>query len=192
MRLPQRERAVYALLAAICCALVSAQASAQVISDDEIVDARAVLLEDGTMQKVTDLDFGYIAMPNTAGTISLTPAASSTYTPSFGLVRTGPCVAAQFAVRGRKNWLVRIRNMSGNPIVLDGPGPATMNVSLNLAVADMAAAPGGPSPPGTFGRWRITDDDGFGTFFVGGTLNVANGQAAGIYTGTFTIQVNFN
>src|SRR5687768_10731462 len=92
------ERAVCALLAAIALAVLPAQASAQIVSDSETVDARGIILEEGTMAKVTDLDFGYIAMPGTAGTISLTPAAAAVCTPSAGLVRSGPCVAAQFTV----------------------------------------------------------------------------------------------
>jgi hypothetical protein len=187
----QLERAACALLAAVVLATLPAQARAQVASDSEIVDARGVILEQGTMAKVTDLNFGDIAMPGTAGTVSLTPAASAVCTPSFGLVRTGPCVAAQFAVFGRKNWLVRIRNMSGTPIVLTGPGGATMNVTLNHAVGDMVAEPGGPSPPGHLGRYRINSDSGLASFWVGGTLSVANGQASGVYTGTVTIQVLF-
>lgn len=191
-RLTLRQRAVCALLAAIAIAVHPAQASAQVTSDNEIVDARGVILDPGSMQKVTDLDFGEIPKPNSAGTVTLTPAASATCTPSFGLIHSGACQAAEFAVMGRKNWLVRIRNMSGSPIVLTGPGGATMNVTLTHAVFDMVPVAGGPSPPGHFGRYRITSDDGFGTFFIGGTLSVGATQATGQYTGTFTIQVLFN
>lgn len=191
-RLPLRERAICALLAALALAVHPAQAHAQAISDNEIVDARGVILDNGTVAKVTDLDFGEIAKPNTAGTVTLTPAASATCTASFGLIHSGPCVAAQFAVLGRKNWLVRIRNMSGSPIVLTGPGGATMNVTLTHAVSDMVVAPGGPSPPGHFGRYRITSDTGFANFWIGGTLSVGATQAAGTYTGTFNIQVLFN
>lgn len=191
-RLTLRQRAIYALLAALTFVVLPAQAHAQIISDTEIADARAVLLDDGTMAKVTDLDFGEIAKPNTAGTVTLTPAAFPTCTTSFGLIHTGACQAAQFAVMGKKNMLVRIRNMSGSPIVLTGPGAATMNVTLTHAVFDMVPVPGGPSPPGHLGRYRITDDNGFGTFFIGGTLSVGATQASGQYTGTFTIQVLFN
>ena len=191
-RLTLRERAACALLAVIGLAVLPEHASAQAISDNEIVDARGTILDPGTLAKVTDLDFGDLAMPNTAGTVTLTPAAAAVCTPSFGLVHSGPCQAAQFSVMGRKNWLVRIRNMSGSPIVLTGPGGATMNVTLTHAVADMVAVPGGPSPPGTFGRYRITSDSGLATFWIGGTLSVANAQQAGTYTGTFDIQVLFN
>ena len=193
LRLPHRERAIGALLAAAVLAPLPVPASAQIISDNEIVDARGVILDQGTMAKVTDMDFGDIAKPTAGGgTVTMTAAATAVCTPSATLVRTGPCVAAQFAVMGRKNWLVRIRNMTGTPVVLTGPGGATMNVNLTHAVFDMVPAPGGPSPPGHLGRYQIVSDGGFGTFFIGGTLNVGATQAAGLYTGTFTIQVLFN
>ena len=192
MRLPLFERAACALLAALALAVLPAQARAQVTSDNEIVDARAVVLSQGTMQKVTDLDFGEIAKPTTGGTVTLTPAAAAVCSPSFGLLHSGACQAAEFAVMGKKNWLVRIRNMSGSPIVLTGPAGATMNVTLTHAVSDMTVVPGGPSPPGHLGRYQITSNTGFAKFWIGGTLNVAANQRSGHYIGTFQIQVLFN
>jgi hypothetical protein len=191
-RLTLRQRAVGAVLAALALAIVPAAASAQVVSDSETADARGVVLDNGTFLKVTDLDFGEIAKPNTAGVVTLTPAAAAVCSPSAGLIHTGACQAAEFAVLGKKNWLIRIRNMSGSPIVLNGPGGATMNLTLSHGVSDMAAAPGGGTPPGHFGRYRITSNSGFAKFWIGGTLSVSATQRTGAYVGQFDIQVLFN
>lgn len=190
-RLTLRQRAAGALLAALAVAVHPVQALAQAISDTEIADARAALLSTGSMAQVTDLDFGDIAMPNTAGTVTLTPGATAVCTTSFGLIHSGPCVAAMFDVREKKNGMVRIRNLSGSPIVLTGPGGATMNMTMTHSVADMAATPGG-GPPGHLGRYRITSDSGMASFWIGGTLSVGATQRVGAYTGTFQIEVLFN
>jgi hypothetical protein len=65
------------------------------------------------------------------------------------------------------------------------------NLTIGVS-SDMVVAPGGPSPPGTFGRWRITSDSGIAEFRIGGRLNIGALQAPGEYTGEIEIQVNFN
>lgn len=190
-RLTLRQRAACALLALL--ALVApVPALAQAESDSETAVSQAVILQPGAMAKTADLDFGTIAQPAVAGTVTMT-AATGICSTSAGILHTGVCQPAEFDVMGRKNWLVRIRNQSGNSIPLTGPGGATMTLTnLNIAVTDMVLNPGGPNPPGTFGRWQITSDSGFATFQIGGRLNVGANQAAGVYTGTFDIQVLFN
>lgn len=186
------QRAICALLALLAL-LAPAQAAAQMDTDSQIVPAAAAILDTGTMVALAEMDFGKIAQPSVAGTVTMSAGVAPTCNVTAGIVKTGACQPATFAIMGRKNWLVRIRQMNGGTITLDGPGAATMTVTnLTLGVSDMVAAPGGPSPPGTFGRYQITSDSGMAQFRIGGRLNVAAGQAAGIYTGTLTIQVNFN
>jgi hypothetical protein len=191
-RLTLRQRAVCALLAALALILFPAQAFAQ--SDTDTAPSVAVILDTGTMAKSQDMDFGDIAQPSAAGTVVLTPTPTATCGITGGVVmRTGPCTAAEFAILGRKNWLVRIREQNGGTIVLTGPGGATMTVTnMTIDVTDMVNAPGGGNPPGTFGRYRIVSDAGFATFRIGGRLNVNANQAFGDYTGTLSIQVLFN
>ena len=63
--------------------------------------------------------------------------------------------------------------------------------NLTIGVSDMVPNPGGPNPPGTFGRYQITSDSGIAEFRIGGRLNIGANQAPGSYNGTFDIQVLF-
>jgi hypothetical protein len=188
--LPPRRRAAGAWLALLALG-APAPALAQAVSDSQIVEAQAVILETGSIVNIVAMDFGRIAQPAVAGTVTMTASASCS--PSPGIVHLSGCQPARFGLMGRKNWLIRIRNMSGNSIPLDGPGTATMTVTnLTIGVTDMVIAPGGPNPPGTFGRWRITSDTGIAEFRIGGRLNIGALQAPGDYVGEIEVQVNFN
>src|SRR5687768_7623219 len=176
-----RQRAAGAWLALLALG-TPAPALAQAVSDSQIVEAQAVILETGSIVNIVAMDFGRTAQPAVAGTVTMTPAASCS--PSPGIVHLSGCQPARFGLMGRKNWLIRIRNMSGNSIPLDGPGTATMTVTnLTIGVTDMVLAPGGPNPPGTFGRWQITSDTGMAEFRIGGRLNIGALQAPGDYAG---------
>lgn len=190
--LTPRLHAASALLALATPVLAPAPALAQAASDSASADAQAAILSPGTMTKLADMDFGQIAQPSIAGNVTMSPNFPAC-TPSAGILHLGGCQPASFAVQGRKNWLVRIREMNGGTILLTGPGGATMTVSmLSLGTTDMTPAPGGGGPPGSFGRQRITTDSGAAEFRIGGRLNIAANQAAGAYSGTMTIQVLFN
>lgn len=190
-RLTLRQRAAWALLGVLALAS-PAPVLAQAVSDNATADSIVAIMQPGTINKLADMDFGQIAQPSIAGNVTMSPNFPSC-TPSAGVIHMGACQPARFAVQGRKNWLVRIREMSGGTIVLTGPGGATMTVTmLSLGTTDMAPAPGGGSPPGSFGRQRITSDSGTAEFRIGGRLNIAANQMQGAYTGTMTIQVLFN
>ena len=189
-RVSLRQRVAGAWLALLALG-TPATALAQAVSYSQLVEAQAVILETGSIVNIVAMDFGRIAQPSVAGTVTMTPAASCSSSP--GIAHLSGCQPARFGLMGRKNWLIRIRNMSGNSIPLDGPGAATMTITnLTIGVSDMVAAPGGPSPPGTFGRWRITSDSGMAEFRIGGRLNIGALQAPGDYVGQIEVQVNFN
>lgn len=190
-RLSSRRRAAVRLIAVAVLAC-PAPALAQAVSDSATVDAIAAIMAPGTVTKLADMDFGQIPQPSVAGSLTMSPN-FPTCTPTAGIIHMGACQPARFAVQGRKSWLVRIRNMEGGTIVLTEPGGATMTVSmLSIGVTDMTPAPGGGSPPGSLGRYRITSDSGMAEFRIGGRLNIAANQAPGAYSGTMTIQVLFN
>jgi hypothetical protein len=190
-RLTLRQRAAWALLGVLALAC-PAPVMAQAVSDNATADSIVAIMQPGTLTRLADMDFGQITQPSIAGNVTMSPNFPSC-TPSAGIIHMGACQPARFAVQGRKNWLVRIRELSGGTIVLTGPGGATMTVTmLSLGTTDMSPAPGGGSPPGSFGRQRITSDSGAAEFRVGGRLNIAANQMQGAYTGTMTIQVLFN
>jgi len=194
-RLTPRQRTACALLALLTVVLSPTPAFAQYTgSDTETVDARAAILTPGSMAKLTDMDFGDIAQPSSPGTVVLTPTPTPTCGTTGGLVRTGDCQAASFAIlkRGNGNNPVRIRELNNGQIVLLGPGGASMTVTnLTLSVTDLTTAPGG-GPQGTMGNYRFSSSDGFASFRIGGTLHVAAQQPGGHYSGTLELEVQLN
>jgi hypothetical protein len=190
-RLALRLCGVRLLFALAALTLFSVPALAQVGSDTETAQAQAAILEAGTMAKLADMDFGVIAQPAAAGTVVLTPTPTATCATTGGLVRTGTCQAAEFAIMERRNGRARIRLLNGTTVTLTEPGGATMllnNVTIN--VTDMT--PIGGAPGWNLGHYQITSNSGIARFRLGGRLNVNAGQAHGTYTGTLNVQVNFN
>src|SRR5687768_11656875 len=118
-RLKLRQRAAARLLAvaAFACPV---PALAQAVSDTATAESMVAIMAPGTLTKLADMDFGQIAQPSVAGNLTMSPNFPSC-TPSAGIVHLGACQPASFAVMGRKNWLVRIRNMEAGTIVLTGP-----------------------------------------------------------------------
>jgi hypothetical protein len=147
----------------------------------------------GSMAKVADMVFGNIAQQSTAGTIVMTASATPTCTVTGSLIRTGVCRAAAFSVVGRKNWLVRIREMNGGAVTLNGPSGATMQLNaFTLSIDNATAVNGGGNVTGSLGRFRIDANSGITNFYIGGTLNVGAAQSVGVYRGTLVIQVQYN
>lgn len=183
-----------AVLAAVAAAvLLPLPASAQSLGVRTAkANEAAIVLTPGSIVKTVDMDFGSIAVRGTAGTVVLTPSASSTCTPTGTLVHTGNCKAATFAIRGIRNQHVRIRD-AGNTgfITLTGPGGATMRMDTEtISVSGMVA--NGNGNGWRFGNYLINSASGNAIFWLGGTLRVAGTQAPGVYNGTFVVQIQFN
>ncbi len=117
------------------------------------------------------MDFGTLSPTGTAGTVTVTPASarSSVNVDLLG----GMPAAASFDVTGAPGAAYSILPLS--PADLTSPGGDTMTVINFLDDA--------PSP---------TLVGGSDTFNVGATLNVGATQAAGTYSGTFDVTVNYN
>jgi hypothetical protein len=193
---PLWARGVHRLLAA--CALLTAagflpaQAAAQTVpSDTATAKTQTVFLTPGSIAKTRDMNFGTIAPSITPGTVVLSPAQTATCTVSGPIVRTGVCTSARFAIRGKRNNRVRIRENNGGTITLNGPGGATMFLTnLTFDSTGMTSVNGGNG--WDFGNWRIDAANGITAFWVGGTLNVGSAQPPGVYNGTLVIQIQFN
>jgi hypothetical protein len=192
-RLTPRFRAVYALFAALALILFPSHAFAQAAGtyDSDQANAQVALLDPGSVANTADMNFGQIAQSNSAGTVTMTPADTAVCTVTPGLIRTGVCQAARFSIRGRKNNKVRIREINGGVVTLNGPSGATMTLNnLTIGVSGMSASNNGNG--WNFGNWRIDTNNGITEFWVGGTLNVNAQQRAGVYTGVMLIQIQFN
>lgn len=184
-----RQRSVGALLALLALTLLPAPVLAQVGSDTATAQAQAGIVRPGTIVRLTDMDFGIIAQPTAPGTVVLTPAAAPACNTTGGLVHTGACQAASYAGDMTFFFLLRITKPVGGQINLVGPGGATMRLN-NFSF-------GGTTGLFNWGstaaeqRYLVTSGDGRFSFHLGGTLQVAANQAPGAYTGTYTLQFNY-
>jgi hypothetical protein len=138
--------------------------------------ATATIIAPITITNTIAMNFGNVAVNNTAGTVVLTPASTRTVTGGCTLPAvTGTVTAASFAITGL----------------------GTSTFSITLPAAPLTITDGTNNM--TVGTWTSTPtatgvlSGGTATLLVGATLNVALSQPAGLYTGTpFTVTVNYN
>jgi Domain of unknown function (DUF4402) len=167
-------------LAALAATLVASPAFAQLapVTDTDTATARGVVLGAHSLKKSQDLDFGVVAVdPTTAGTVTIAPSAAGNRTVSGGVTAlTGTSSAAKFVGNGAPN----------EKIVLTLTGPATTTVqdgagnSIPVTLALDAA-----------GATRNADSVGGFTVYVGGTFQIAGGQAPGVYSNTFDLTAEY-
>ena len=184
-----RQRVVCALLAALMLAPAPAMAQN---SDSATAQTQVAVLAPGSIEKLDDMNFGTIAQPFGGGTVVIAPSGTPGCAVTNGLVHSGGCRAARFAIRGKRNERVRIREVNNGVVTLNGPGTAKMTVTnLTIGISpSMSTAPGGNG--WNLGNYRIDAPSGLTDFYLGGTLNVAAAQRPGVYTGTILIQIQFN
>jgi hypothetical protein len=149
---------------------------------------RAVLVDEESIVKVEDLDFGGI-FGAAGGTVVMTATTAPTCTASAGLVHSGDCQPAEFIGKGILGQIVRIKGPNGGRITLTGPGA---DMRINTLVIDGGTDMVFQSGNGAFKRYLITNTTGFFTFRLAGTLNIGANQAPGVYTGTFDVQYNYD
>lgn len=153
------------------------------------VSASTILVEDLSVTKSEDMDFGNIIVATGAGTIVLAPTPTPTCTVTGGIIHSGACQPAEFVGAGRVNRVVRIRiPPSGRMTVTNATG-ATMRID-NMDVNGTPDSIVVRENVRQF-RLRITNPTGLYFFRVGGRLNVGATQAPGTYTGTFNIDVQY-
>ncbi len=135
------------------------------------IDVTATLDAPISISSSGDMDFGTMVTTGTAGTVTVTPAGarSSVNVDLLG----GVPAAASFDVTGEGN-----ANYS-----ITFPSSATLTSGANTMTIDTFTDDAGANP-------RLTG--GSETFNVGATLNVGATQAAGTYSGTFSVTVNYN
>jgi hypothetical protein len=130
--------------------------------------------------KAVDMNFGNVATNDAGGTVIMTTGGSTSLTGGVTLpAKTGTVTAAAFDVTGEADYTYTIAIPSSAITLVDGAGtPNEMTVDTFV------------SDPLTIGALT----SGAQTVNVGATLNVAGGQAAGVYTNTtdLTVTVNYN
>lgn len=159
------------------------------------VAVQTVIVSPLSLIRTNNLDFGTIAPRPTAGTVALDPVSNICST-TGALLHTGNCAPAAFAGMGSRNMLVRI-NVAGNTN-LTGPGRTMVmdNMTLKTAPDLTVQVNGNGNGNGNNGgngntRYQIVPSSGIFAFAVGGTLHVDANQGAGAYSGSFTVQVQY-
>ena len=144
--------------------------------------ASATIVTPITISNTLSMEFGNVAVsPTVAGTVVMDPAGNRTPTAGVTLPAvTGTVRAASFNVGGTPNYTYSIDITPATATITNGGNSMTIN--------NWTSNP----------DWQVTEGtlngSGAQTITVGGTLNVAAGQAAGPYTNAtaVTVTVNYN
>ena len=169
------------IAALVIFAGVSNKVMAQTIASST---AGAEIMTPITLTNNVGLEFGKMAVQlATGGTVVLTAAAAPTATPANGVtLMTGTTrTAAKYTVGGTASYIYTI-TVPQVPVTITKGGGVNMTITA-FSFASIA------TPSLTGGTLTVGGTD---VFYVGGTLNVAAGQAAGAYTGNFDVTVNYN
>lgn len=142
-------------------------------ADSTTTTATAKVVSPVTLVKTADLLFGTIIPTMTAGTVTMSPIGGRTSSNvTLSTIALGN--AAAFYLTGKSGSGFSIVLPSN--ITLTGPG-ASMQLSVFKST---------PSLVGSF------NTSGNATVNVGATLAVGANQAAGVYSGSFSITVDYN
>lgn len=156
--------AILGAIAVAAMASTGAQAATQTANAEVDIIAAVQLAQNDV------LDFGVVASSATAGTVTL-PTGSNGRTCSAGLTCVGTALRGRFTVSGAT---------SGYVVAISVPTTTTLTSGSNNL--SLALTP------------SMTSFTSAGTpqeFFVGGTLSVGVNQAAGNYTGTYTVSADY-
>lgn len=170
------------LLAALA---LFAAPNAAMAQDSDQAEASAFLVTPLSFVKELDLDFGQIIPGNTNGTVTMDSTGAVTTT--GGIIQiAGTQQPARFWGYGTFNQRVLINVDANNYTLVRDGGTETMLLDQILI---------GSQPPIIINtnprRFRIANPDGYFSFTIAGRLRVAADQAPGVYSGEFTVQLEY-
>lgn len=138
-----------------------------------------------TLAASRDLAFGNVVPGVAAGTLAVAGTLAGLQTAAGGVTQPGTqqgtVTSAQFDVTGESSFTYTI-TIPVAAVTINDAGVNTMTVDTwtsSIATTAGAGVLSGASP-------------GLQTFYVGGMLHVAGGQAPGAYSGTFSVTVAYN
>ena len=185
----RNRRALAAALTLACSTGVFTPAAAQSVPASGNVTAnggaKVIIVRPLTFIKVADMNFGQVAVGNTAGTVVLSPFNVRTRTGGVAAA-IGTSTAASFAGFGAVNQMVTIRISATSITLTRQGGTQTMTVN-NFIIGSSPTAALTTSPV----QYRISSATGMFAFPVGATLRVNANQMPGKYNGTFAITLNY-
>lgn len=175
-------RAAAALFAAFGV-LAAAPAAAQ--DSPASTDARAFVVTPLSFVKETDLDFGQIIASDSAGTVTMDVEGNMTTTGGVTAAGGNP-LPARFWGYGTFNQTLLI-NVDRNSYLLTRDG-GTETIRLDrVAIGSRPPIQIRTNPR----RFRIANPDGFFAFTIVGRLRVGADQPAGVYSGEFTVSLEY-
>ncbi len=160
---------------------LSAPAQAQ---NTRSAEAKVVVVSQLSFFKVDDLEFGSIVTGTNVSTVRLLPNGTRTVISGNAVLVGADQQPARFAGKGSQGQIVLI---SVSPVSTNLTGPGTPMLVNNFEIGSSPTA----ILTGTPRRFSITNAAGIFNFPVGATLRVNANQANGLYSGTFTITLNY-
>lgn len=141
-----------------------------------------------TIQNSTPLNFGVIAIPATAGYVTLSTAGLRTPSGTgVSIVASGtPKTVAKFDLTGTSGDTYSF-TLPSSITVSTGTGGANKEMTINTFVVNVDAA--GEVAYGSIGTCTLTS--GASSILVGGKLNINASQSLGVYTGTYQVVVDY-
>jgi len=174
-------RYTYALAAIAAATAFATPASAQFATDSTAsIDANALLLQPATLQRVDNLNFGTIvATPTATGVVSVDPVSG---------LRTvaAPLTGSSTDAGGRGRFVGN--GLPGAVVNLRVSFPSFLN---NVQDATRTVAFSGQLDPASATLARTIGATGVFYVDVGGSITIAVGQMPGQYTGTVTLDADF-
>jgi hypothetical protein len=161
-----------AALAAATTIVATPVAAAPVPVSNGPVTATARITKPLTLEKVSDMDFGSIAVQD-AGTATMN-VATGAVTCTANLTCTGATTAAEYKVKGTNNQVVQITKPN---VTLTNTDTSGTTMTLVLAGPTTYQIPNA----GTTG----------GNFTLGGSIAVAASQRDGTYVGNLAVTVEY-
>jgi Mat/Ecp fimbriae major subunit len=164
MKIRLMKAALVGTVAAAAFASTGAQAATATAT------AKAEILQQITVTKNADLDYAVIVSAATAGTVQVSTAGVRTC--AAVLTCTNTATAADFSVAGTTAKVVTI-SVPASVSLVSGANSMSSTLVGSAATMTISATPANNK------------------FQVGGTLSVGANQADGVYTGNFTVTVNY-
>ena len=170
-----RARAFDLAIAGLVSLGAASGAAAAPVAPDKDAVATATIHRPATVRKLKDLHFAYLAV-TAAGTATIDPNTEVMTTTGGVLHISGTPFAALFEGVAPSKGVVIIR-IPKDPITVTRVGGTETMVVSNWTVSGNA-------------RRTVASQEPF-DFKVGGTLYVNAGQAEGVYTGTFNVDIQY-
>lgn len=147
--------------------------------------AQAIVVKRLSFIKTADLDFGKLVAGNRAGTVTIAPGGARTATGGVTLAGEDGHPAT-FAGYGYPNQIVNISINTNTGTLRRVSGTETMRFDTFIVgstpQAQITTAPL---------AFRVASSSGMFSFPLGATLRINAGQVPGVYTGTFSITLQY-